>query len=129
VKITQQKIFFSIIVLLVFGAIASIIIGGTGPIATGKYDSFAICLKDKGAVFYGTFWCSHCQSEKKLFGSSKKLLPYVECSTSDMQDQTQVCKDNKIEGYPTWTFADGSTLRGEVSLATLAQKTSCVLPE
>lgn len=93
----------------------------------GKLDAFAQCLKDKGAVFYGAFWCPHCQKQKVLFGSSEKLLPYVECSTADGKSQLPVCTDKKIEGYPTWEFADGSREHGEVSLETLSQKTGCVL--
>jgi hypothetical protein len=95
----------------------------------GKYDAFATCLKDKGAIFYGAFWCPHCVNNKELFGSSKTLLPYVECSTPDGKDQTQICKDQKITGYPTWKFADGTELSGEVQLVTLAEKTACVLPQ
>ncbi len=95
----------------------------------GTYDAFAQCLKDRGAVFYGAFWCPHCQNQKRMFGSSAKLLPYVECSTSDGESQTQVCKDKKIDGYPTWEFKDGSRLTGEVSLADLASKTACPLPQ
>lgn len=88
---------------------------------------FAQCLKDSGAVFYGAFWCPHCQEQKALFGSSKDLLPYVECSNTD-NTQTQICKDKKIEGYPTWIFKDGSQVSGKMELATLAEKTQCVLP-
>ncbi|MEI6581061.1 MAG: hypothetical protein WCO07_02720 [bacterium] len=128
-KITQQTIFFIIVIVLVLSAIVTFMIQGSRPVAPGKYDTFATCLKDKGAVFYGAFWCVHCQAEKKLFGSSEKLLPYVECSTPDGQGQTQICKDKKIEGYPTWIFADGSMLNGEIPLSTLAEKTSCVLPQ
>jgi thiol-disulfide isomerase/thioredoxin len=129
-KITQKTIFFSILIILALGAVLTYIIGGSEPkvVVPGKYDELAVCLKDKGAVFYGAFWCTHCQSQKKLFESSAKLLPYVECSTADGQGQLQVCKDKKIEGYPTWIFADGSTLNGEVPLSTLAEKTSCALP-
>ncbi|MDD5721560.1 MAG: hypothetical protein PHT16_03945 [Candidatus Pacebacteria bacterium] len=127
----NAKIFILIICLLVLGVITAVLLQPTvlptaGP---GKYDSFATCLKDKGAVFYGTFWCPHCQAEKKLFGVSQKLLPYVECSTPDGQGQTQICADNKITSYPTWTFADGTSLSGEISLQQLADKTSCVLPQ
>src|SRR3989338_3431659 len=93
----------------------------------GKYDTFATCLKDKGATFYGAFWCPHCQKQKKLFGSSQKLLPYVECSTADANGQTQACIDKKVSSYPTWEFVDGSRLNGEISLAQLAEKTSCEL--
>lgn len=93
----------------------------------GQLDDFARCLKDKGAVFYGAFWCPHCKNQKALFGKSVQYLNYVECSTPDSNGRTQVCKDKKIEGYPTWEFADGSRESGEVSLEKLAEKTSCVL--
>lgn len=93
-----------------------------------QYDAFAKCLNDKGAVFYGAFWCPHCQNQKAMFGKSQKLLPYVECSTADGKAQTQICKDKNIIGYPTWEFADGSRESGEVSLQVLSQKTSCPLP-
>ena len=93
------------------------------------YDAFATCVKNSGAIFYGTFWCPHCQATKDLFGTSASLLPYVECSTADGKGQTQICTDKKIQGYPTWIFADGTTLSGEQSLSTLANKTSCNLPQ
>jgi len=93
----------------------------------GTLDEFALCLKDKGAVFYGAFWCSHCQNQKKMFGSSEKKLPYVECSTPDGRSQLQDCKDKNIEGYPTWEFSDASRETGEVSLEILSQKTGCPL--
>ncbi len=129
----NAKIFVSVVAILILGVIATAIVrgGGAGPASTGagKYDAFATCLKDKGAVFYGAFWCSHCQAQKKLFGSSQKLLPYVECSTANAKGQTQICIDKKITGYPTWEFADGSRLNGEIPLATLAEKTSCQLPQ
>jgi len=95
------------------------------PDKPGGYDEFALCIKDSGAVFYGAFWCPHCQSQKKMFGSSAKLLPYVECSTPDGRAQTKYCDDLGIDGYPTWTFKDGSRLSGEIPLQTLSEKTSC----
>lgn len=125
------KIFFSIIGILILGTIATVVFrsgGGSTTVAPGTYDAFATCLKDKGATFYGAFWCPHCQAEKKLFGSSVHLLPYVECSTPDASGQTQICIDKKIQSYPTWEFADGSRLTGEIPLQQLADKTSCILP-
>lgn len=95
----------------------------------GKLDSFATCIKDSGAKFYGAFWCPHCQATKALFGSSAKLLPYIECSTPDGRNQLPMCTTAKIESYPTWEFADGSRLTGEQSLAALAEKTKCALPQ
>jgi thiol-disulfide isomerase/thioredoxin len=124
------KIFVIIIIVLILGTIATALLQSDSmPPGPGKYDAFATCLKDKGAIFYGAFWCTHCQATKKLFGSSQKLLPYVECSTADGSEQLQICKDKKIEGYPTWIFSDGSKLAGEVTLQQLADKTACVLPQ
>lgn len=93
----------------------------------GEYDTLAQCLKDKGATFYGAFWCPHCQEQKKLFGKSAKLLPYVECSTPNAQGQLQVCTDKEIKGYPTWEFSDGSRVAKTMQLEELAEKTSCPL--
>ena len=123
------KIFLAVISILVLSVIAVMMVRSGNGIPDGKYDTFATCLKDKGAVFYGAFWCPHCQATKKLFGSSQKLLPYVECSTTDASAQTQICIDKNIKSYPTWEFADGSHLNGEVTLQQLADKTSCELPK
>lgn len=97
--------------------------------APGKYDEFAGCLSEKGMVFYGAFWCPHCQAAKKMFGTSFKKLKSVECSTADGQSQTQECRDAQIASYPTWIFADGSRLEGEKTFAELAEKTGCALPQ
>ncbi|OGI64769.1 hypothetical protein A3H53_00495 [Candidatus Nomurabacteria bacterium RIFCSPLOWO2_02_FULL_40_10] len=128
----NAKIFLSVVGLLILGVLATVLIraGSNGkPIEPGKYDVFAQCLGEKGAIFYGAFWCSHCQAQKKLFGTSAKLLPYVECSNVNGQGQTQICIDKKIPSYPTWEFADGTRLNGEIPLAQLAEKTSCELPK
>jgi hypothetical protein len=101
---------------------------GSAPVANDKLDEFSQCLKDKDAVFYGAYWCLHCQNQKKLLGQSKNM-PYVECSTPTGTGQTQICKDKKIEGYPTWIFANGSTQSGELTLDALAQQTGCQLPQ
>ena len=94
----------------------------------GRLDDFAKCIKDKGAKFYGAFWCSHCQNQKSLFGKSEKYLPYIECSTPDSRGQLEVCKQANIQGYPTWEFPDGSRQEGEISLQELSDKLGCPLP-
>lgn len=95
---------------------------------SGKLDSFVICLKDKGATIYGTFWCTHCLSQKKIFGSSERFLPYIECSTADGKGQAQACKDKHIVSYPTWTFTNSATVSAELSLKDLSDRTGCQLP-
>jgi hypothetical protein len=93
----------------------------------GQYDKFATCIKQSGATFFGAFWCPHCQEEKSYFGKSWTNLPYVECSTPDGQGQTEACKQNKIESYPTWHFKDGTVKTGTLSLGDLATFTGCPL--
>lgn len=93
-----------------------------------RLDNFAQCLKDKNAIFYGAFWCPHCQNQKKLFGRSAKFLSYVECSTPDGRSQTTFCAEKNIEGYPTWEFNDQSRISGEATLEQLSEKTGCALP-
>lgn len=97
--------------------------------APGKLDNFAQCLKTQGVIFYGAFWCPHCQKQKSWFVSSAQYLPYIECSTPDGQGQLAICTQNKVNSYPTWVFKDGSRLTGETPLADLAAKTGCVLPQ
>ena len=89
---------------------------------------FAQCLKNEGAIFYGAFWCPHCKAQKALFGDAESALPYVECSMPDGNNQTEICKTMKIESYPTWEFKNGVRMTGVLSLAELAEKTSCVTP-
>lgn len=130
------KIFIGVIGVLILGVLATVLVrsnGGSGMVEPGKYDTFAQCLKDKGTTFYGAYWCPHCQAQKKLFGTSQKLLPYVECSTPDAKAQTQICIDKKIQSYPTWELADGTRLATEnsagITLETLSSKTGCALPD
>ena len=101
--------------------------GAPAPVQSVKYDSFAMCLTEKGATFYGAFWCPHCRDQKKLFENSTKI-PYVECSTPDGNGQNAICTEKGIESYPTWIFSDGTKLNGEISLEVLSQKTGCELP-
>ena len=119
---------------LVWILVAVALIGGLvwlmkTPGRPGPLDTFATCIKDSGAKFYGAFWCPHCQNQKAMFGSSAKLLPYVECSTPDTKGRLPICTDAGVEGYPTWKFGDGTVKTGEVSLEDLSKATSCPLPE
>lgn len=124
-KKVTQTIWISIIILALIGGLVALLMREAQK--PGKYDTFAQCLTESGTKFYGAFWCPHCQAQKALFGKSAKLLPYVECSEADGNGQLPVCVDEKIEGYPTWTFADGTRESGEMTLEELAAKTSCTI--
>ena len=94
-------------------------------VASGPNLALAQCLKEKGVVFYGAWWCPHCKKQKEDFGAAVPALPYVECATSDGKDQTPICKAKGIKNYPTWIFPDGTQLTGDQTLSALAEKGSC----
>ena len=119
-KIIGVGLFIAIIVFIGFGVWSRA--------QPGKYDTFAQCLGEKRAIFYGAFWCPHCQEQKALFGQSKDKLPYHECSTPDSQGQLPDCAAVGIESYPTWILSSGERLVGPQQLSTLAEKTGCALP-
>jgi hypothetical protein len=94
-------------------------------------DGFAKSLNQKGATFYGHYQCSHCKKQKDLFETAQQYLPYVECGILSKDigtGQTKTCEDKKIEGYPTWIFADGSRTTGEQSIQSLSDKTGIPVP-
>lgn len=93
----------------------------------GKYDDFAVCLKENGAKFYGAFWCSNCADQKRLFGKSEKLLPYIECDSRGENSQPQLCQQERITAYPTWIFSDGTRIQGVQSLNRLTELSNCQL--
>jgi uncharacterized membrane protein/glutaredoxin len=73
------------------------------------------------AKFYGASWCPHCQDQKKLFGTSVKRIPYVECSPGGSRaPQANACKEKDIKSYPTWVI-NGQRQTGVLPLDTLAQ--------
>ena len=90
--------------------------------------TFATCLRESGAKFYGAFWCGHCRNQKAAFKESADLLPYIECSSEDGRGQKDECKVADITSYPTWEFSDGTRLTGEVSFSVLAEKSGCPAP-
>ncbi len=130
--------------LLIALAILIIALFGVQKIVTNTHnakphilDALAQCIKDSGAKFYGHYQCSHCKNQKNLFDTAQKNLPYIECGIlgRSMGDgQADVCENltipglPRIQGYPTWVFADNSVETGEMSVAKLAEKTSCSVP-
>lgn len=122
-----------IAVIIVLSATGLYFLGKSDRQKIAKLDEFAQCIKDSGAVFYGAFWCPHCQSQKQMFktmlGNAEKNLPYVECSAPDGRSQIQACKDANIQVYPTWKFADGTTKEGQLTFQEIASLTGCKAPE
>lgn len=91
-------------------------------------DAFAKCLAEKKATMYGSFLCSHCDDQKRLFGSSFRYVPYIECSARGSRQMTFPCMAAQIRYTPTWIFADGERRTGVQQLKDLSEKTGCKLP-
>ncbi len=122
----MKKLIWIIVALAIVGGFVWLI---RTPGKPGKLDAFAQCVNDSGAKYYAAFWCPNCKNQQAMFGRSAKLLPRIECSTPDGKGQLPVCQEAKIEGYPTWEFADGSRQKGVVELEKLAELTQCELPQ
>lgn len=119
---------------IILGVAAIVAIGGgvwlyRASNAPTPLDGFAVCLKEKGATMYGTYWCPYCKKQKEKFGRAERQLKYVECAMpGNPRSQAPVCREAGVTSYPTWTFADGSRTAGVQELSDLAEKTGCALP-
>jgi glutaredoxin len=125
----MKKKFYQQPAVLFFGGalilvIALVVIQQTP--AKSEYNTFAQCLTDKGVKMYGAYWCPHCKDQKELFGGSVKNITYIECAVTQTQ-QTQECQMAGIQSYPTWQFANGERVEGNLSLEMLAEKSGCEL--
>lgn len=85
--------------------------------------SLAQRLRQGGATFYGTFWCPACDAQRQLFGlPAWQSVPYIECDARNSQGQPQRCAEAGVDAIPFWTFADGSTHSGVMSVSDLESR-------
>ena len=111
-------------------ALLTMFVGATADAAgAATLATFGRCLKGKGAVFYGASWCPHCRAQREALGEAMDYVKYVECAVDGTRETAPACRAASIDGYPTWKFGDGSHESGEQSLAELAAKTGCTLPQ
>ena len=96
-------------------------------VEAGKYDEFAKCIADSDAIFYGSFQCVHCNTQKNLFGNSMQYVKYIECGPLG-GPQNLVCQQAQISSYPTWDIK-GQRFTGVQQLPKLAELTGCQLPQ
>lgn len=76
-------------------------------------------LKALNARMYGSFWCGHCNNQKQELGIQvAKQYDYIECDREGVNSQYQVCRNNNIQGYPTWEV-NGVLYPGEKDLGEL----------
>jgi protein-disulfide isomerase len=87
--------------------------------STEREIKLATQLQKLDAKMYGAYWCSHCYDQKQTFGKEAfAKIPYLECSKDGVNSQYKVCKDRKLEGYPTWEI-NGKLYPGEQELEEL----------
>lgn len=89
-------------------------------------------MASKGMTMYGASWCSHCQAQKKAFGTAVSEIKYVECSSNTSEAQSAECSSvtyidastgkstTGIAGYPTWVY-NGKGYSGQQTLPQLAE--------
>lgn len=78
-------------------------------------------LATKNAIFYGAYWCDHCQKQKSLFGATAaEKLTYIECAADGENSQRKLCKQKNIKMFPTWEI-DGRYYPGTKDLKELAK--------
>jgi hypothetical protein len=77
-------------------------------------------LTEIGAQMFGAYWCPHCHHQRERFGQDAfQLIDYVECDPRGEDARAQLCRDEQIEGYPTWKI-NGQLYPGDRSLEELA---------
>jgi thiol-disulfide isomerase/thioredoxin len=60
-------------------------------------------LRQRGAIFYGAWWCPACFMQKNLFGKEAgNRLPYVECDKEEAGRQR--CVAANVRAFPTWVL-------------------------
>lgn len=106
-------------------AVAAIVLGAfvfaAGPAGATPYQlALARHLAQSKAVFYGAYWCPHCQEQKHQFGGAAGLLPYVECDPKGPNPQPERCERAGVRVFPTWDIG-GSRREGVQSLEALAE--------
>ncbi len=89
-----------------------------------KLEALAKCLSEKGAKFYGAYWCGWCNRQKESFGEAAQYLPYVECSDEETREMTAPCKEAGISSFPTWEI-EGEKSSGFKDLEELAELSDC----
>ncbi|MBE9039461.1 vitamin K epoxide reductase family protein [Oscillatoriales cyanobacterium LEGE 11467] len=119
-----QLLFSGIAVAMVtlvgtLGVYAGINGTGVGASSPGAIE-LAGHLSDTDAKMFGAYWCSHCKDQKELFGEQAfKKVDYVECAEDAENSQTQLCRSEGIQGFPTWKI-DGELHDGVKTLDQLA---------
>lgn len=78
----------------------------------------AKCIGSK-SILYSKLGCTHCETQKKMFGDSYQYLTVVDCFY-----EKEICLNASISGTPTW-IVDGKQYIGVQEIETLQRITGC----
>jgi hypothetical protein len=127
-KKKKRKFLFSFIIILIIAVIAYFAVFARP--SNAELDNFLSCLQDADVKFYGSFQCSACASQKRLFSNTKSIdKVYVECGPLGGPLTKECTGVGGIKAFPTWVFRDGTRIEGVTPLDTLSEKTGCVFGE
>lgn len=84
---------------------------------------FVSCLEEQNVKMYGAFWCGHCADQKALLGKVDTI--YIECDARGKNEQSELCIEKGIEGYPTFELGNGSFISGVHTVEELSNITGC----
>ena len=97
--------------------LATVVLFASPAAASSGLADFARCISRAGATYYTAAWCPHCARQNEMFGSALDYVRTVDC--------TDGC--DEVKSFPTWTFRDGSRIKGVATLQALAGRTGCRL--
>jgi len=112
---TWQKAFVIMIAAIFIISMFPMFLSSSG----GNFDEFTQCITSAGAVMYGAYGCSACESQKGLFGNSFEHVDYVECVENEA-----LCIEENITVVPTWIISN-KTYVGVLSVDELSRISGC----
>jgi len=112
------NILITILVILAVAGISFFIISSksTGAAVTDNSAEVAKYIGEHSVLYVQT-GCSHCETQKALFGEDYQYLTVVDCL-----EDSQTCVLNNIEGTPTWEI-NGKLYEGVQSIEKLKELT------
>lgn len=84
---------------------------------------FAQCLTSRGMKMYGSPYCGACAQQRNMFGQAFSYITEIDCT-----QQSQLCSQKGITGYPTWEDRGGRLYPGVQSFPSLSQISGCPAP-
>ena len=99
---------------------SSVVLSSEAVNAAPDPTALADYLRASKILYYGSWRCSACQYQGRLFGEAVNRLPYVECAKPDeFPIQAAACQTAEIRAYPTWILPNGDRRVGVQSLEEL----------